>query len=569
MIRIGLIDVLDQLNSDDREHLGLASIAAYLRRHNIAVDLLSFVTGECSEAPSPVTLPQYDLYGFSLYPNTADEVTKYANAIKAIYPDSLVCVGGQLATAAACEILDDCSSIDFCVLGDGEDPLLRVVQAMASRQSLHLIPAILTRTSPARTVVISRTELDELSWPVRDFLPLSAKRGNRTARLNSSLGCVASCTFCSVNGYYEAELTARQSAPSRQLLVHGLPNGTSGQEPQRRKKWRARRMQDVFDEILWLNRNFGVRSFVFNDASFEDPGIIGKNRIKELCKLIKDCGTILALRCSMRAESLTHEDNCLLELMRSVGFTHIFVGIEAGNDSDLRVFNKRASVEDNERTIALLERNDIDLTMGFIMLNPYSTWSTVADNYRFLAKHRAFILSQYIGKVHVYFGTALHERLRTDRLLTSDFSYRKPFAYLFVDRKVRELDDFLEELRDNPLMDKQSGKMYTLSYTVSELRALFGSQADWAVEEFRELRLRSAAVLASYFAGPLEEGDLSRARKGLEHFNAAVAGVCEELNSFSLKLVYNRTFRDYLLRYKRPATANASRSTPLVSYNTP
>ena len=560
MIRVGLIDVLDRQNSDDREHLGLASIAAYLRRRDVAVDLLSFAIGECPESPPADNLPKYDLYGFSIYPNTADEVIEYAGAIKSLYPASLICVGGQLATAAATEILADCSNIDFCVLGDGEVPLLCVVQAMSSRLSLDHIPSILTRHSIAGMKEIARVELDELTWPARDYFPASAKRGNQTARINSSLGCAASCTFCSVNGYFEIELIARQDSLHRQLEVLGQ----TVTQPQHRKKWRARGMTDVLGEILWLNDNLGVRSFVFNDASFEDPGMIGKKRVEELCRLLEGCGRTLGFRCSVRADSFTRADMPLLNLMRSVGFTHIFVGIEAGNDSDLKVFNKRANVADNERTIELLEQNDIDLTMGFIMLNPYSTMQTVAENYRFLARHRAFIASQYIGKVHVYFGTALHRKLISDTLLTTDFSYRNPFAYAFVNQQTRQLDEFLEELRGNAFVNKQSGKMYTLSYAVSELRALFGSDHNWAVTEFRRLREQSAAVLADYFAGPLEEGDPTRARRELPNFSAAIAGICAELDSFSLKLVYNKTFRDYLLRHKRPAIAHASIHAPLA-----
>jgi anaerobic magnesium-protoporphyrin IX monomethyl ester cyclase len=544
-VAVVLIDVLDQQNRDDCEHVGLGGIATYLRDRSIRVDLVSFLTGEPAERLTGMESPAECIYGFSIYPNTALDVIRYASAIKARYPRSLICVGGQLASAAAAEILEDAPSIDFCVLGDGEYPMFSVVRALAGGQPIDGIPSIFTRDGRPPDTHLEPADLGALPWPARDFLPLSLRRGNRTARINSSLGCAASCTFCSVNGYYDAELAARQKSTPQQISLQPPPVPVFREAP--RKKWRARRVIDVFNEILWLNRNFNVRSFVFNDASFEDPGRVGKNRIRELCHLIQDSGLKCAFRCSFRAESFGEEDGALLDLMRTVGFTHIFSGIEAGSADDLMVFNKMATVQDNERIIALLKAHDIDLMMGFIMLNPYSTRATILDNYGFLARHGAFVLNHYVGKVHVYFGTSIHRQLQRDGHLTRDFSYRNPFGYSFANSEIRELDILLEELRCTPVMGRQTGRMYSLSYKVSELRALFGCDAAEAVGEFRLLQERSAAILASYFETVFVRKDLGEARRGLDGFKAAIEAECKQLESYSLRLVYNPTFRNYLL----------------------
>jgi anaerobic magnesium-protoporphyrin IX monomethyl ester cyclase len=561
-VAVVLIDVLDLQNRDDCEHVGLGGIATYLRERSIKVDLISILTGEPADRlTEPDSLDC--VYGFSIYPNTALDVIRYADAIKARNPRSLICVGGQLASAAAAEILEDVPSIDFCVLGDGEYPMFSVVRAVAVGQPIDGIPSIFTRNGQARESHLQPADLGALPWPARDFLPLSFKRGNRTARINSSLGCAASCTFCSVNGYYNAELAARPKSKPQQIAVQPQALSTLSAAP--RKRWRARSVVDVFNEITWLNQNLNVRSFVFNDASFEDPGRLGKMRIRELCTLVQNSGLKCAFRCSFRAESFKEEeeDGPLLDLMRSTGFAHIFVGIEAGSADDLRVFDKMATVQDNERIIGVLKLHDIDLTMGFIMLNPYSTRTTTLDNYRFLVRHGAFVLNHYVGKVHVYFGTALHRQLQRDGHLSSDFFYRNPYAYSFANPEIQELDDFLEELRNTPVIARQTGRMYSLSYKISELRALFGADAAEAAAEFKLLQERSAAILASYFQTVFDRADLSEARKGLDAFKTAMEAECKRLESYSLRLVYNPTFRNYLLgdgwRQRFPIRDSATR----------
>lgn len=40
--------------------------------------------------------------------------------------------------------------------------------------------------------------------------------------------------------------------------------------------------------------------------------------------------------------------------MAAAGFTMVYIGIESGNERDLEIYNKRASIEDNHNAISLL-----------------------------------------------------------------------------------------------------------------------------------------------------------------------------------------------------------------------
>ena len=533
-----LVDVLDDKNRDDRENLGLASIAAVLRRHGIGVTLRSQLV---SERLPPATFGSCRVLAFSIYPNTVDAVLRTATNVKNARPDVLVGLGGRLATDAASELIADCPAIDFCVLGDGELPMLDIVRAVHAGESIDSVPHLLTRSR--RTATVSQTDIDELPWPCRDFLSMSLAEGNPTARVNSSWGCAASCTFCSVNSFFFRDLEVRREQRDLPRTSVGLID----KRPHVRPKWRGRTPEDVYREICTLERDRQITSFVFNDPSFEDPGTVGKARIRDLCERLVAHGTPLAFRCSMRAESFKPQDAELLALMRRAGFTHTFIGIESGNDDDLDAYNKIAGLADNEVALRLFDAADIDITMGFIMIGPYSTPERLRANYEFLRRHRASKVDHYIRKVDVYFRTALHDRLDRDGLLKADFSYDTPGAYTIRNGDIAYLDEALETLRTDPTCSEFDSRMYHAAYTLSTLRALDSGAAAGPGARFSRVRDDAAGLLSDFFEPVFVSGKSDVVAGALAEFRRSLALLCRDLRSVGAQVALASPFRRQLL----------------------
>jgi len=75
--------------------------------------------------------------------------------------------------------------------------------------------------------------------------------------------------------------------------------------------------------------------------------------------------------------------------MKKAGFQIPIVGIESGNELDLKLYNKRCTYEDNIRILKMLNHANIySGSFRFIMFNPFSDWERIERNYWFLAKQK-------------------------------------------------------------------------------------------------------------------------------------------------------------------------------------
>jgi len=69
---------------------------------------------------------------------------------------------------------------------------------------------------------------------------------------------------------------------------------------------------------------------------------------------------------------------------RRRGLVGVYLGVESGSPAGLRTMNKRVTVEQNLRAIAILKKLDLTCDMGFMLFDPDSTIDSVQENISFL-----------------------------------------------------------------------------------------------------------------------------------------------------------------------------------------
>ncbi|MFO7563503.1 MAG: radical SAM protein [Enhygromyxa sp.] len=154
---------------------------------------------ELEQAFGPVSLPRllagpdgrgYDVIALSAY-SSFDHLkcTAIAEFARELYPEAVIMVGGYHPSARPLDYVFDGSAFDVCVVGEGERPLVRVIESVAGG-------------APLRRTVLGPEAIDELDeLPPSDWSLLAryqkiAPRVASQAQVYLSRGCPFDCAFC-------------------------------------------------------------------------------------------------------------------------------------------------------------------------------------------------------------------------------------------------------------------------------------------------------------------------------------------------------------------------------------
>jgi len=417
------IDLLNVVEYGDYQYeqeipLGVASIAAFLRKYNYDAIIHQVFTKKGKDICLPFTIKS-DVFGIQLNMVNYNQVKTVVKRIKEQKPNSYIILGGPFIVTLSEKILQNEPLFDAIVLGEGEYTILEFLQTISTNNTdFSHIKGLIWRSKSGNIVKNELRKpienLDELPFPARDFLENSKKDpidGNvvESIRFITSRGCIGKCSFCCVN------------------LFNKYFKG---------KRWRGRSPKNVVNELEILVKKYKARLFNFSDSSFEDPGNYGKQRAKEICEEIIRRKLSLSIKVYMRCETMkSHEDIKLLKLYKKAGIDVIIVGAEAGSDYELKFYEKRATIEDNFRTIRLLRELDkFYVLVGFIMFGPNSTKDTLLRNLYYLQKcGLADNLMQLANVLILIRGSKLYFRLRDENRLIESNNYWFPPKYTFID----------------------------------------------------------------------------------------------------------------------------------------
>lgn len=431
--RVSFLILLDGDLVMSPEHLGVAYMASVLRAVGFTAEIREVEHGpeHWAEAVEQVAAFDPALVCFTLMSLNVASCVRFCEVLKQRLPGVTVACGGPAGTFAGLEVLRNIPYADVVAVGEGEPTILDLVQRIALGEPLEDCPGICyrdaegrPRQNQARPLV---HDLDALPYPARDQL---ITHGDKLeyVRVSTSRGCVAHCAFC--------------SAPHLKNRV------------QAGKAWRGRSPEHIVDEVAQLVERHRFRTFDFVDSTFEDPdgGRVGKKRVAAIANGILERGLDIYYNVCMRAENWhdTPEDHALMDLLVKSGLEKVNVGIESGVESELRLWDKRATVQDNVTVIRMLREHGIYLAMGFIPFHPFATVDTLVQNAAFLRDNAGHNLRRMTERLEIYPGTAIVRRLKDEGLLTPGYlEALDPYGYEFADERVGMLAKHYARLYNN------------------------------------------------------------------------------------------------------------------------
>lgn len=337
--------------------LGLAHIAAVLEERGFEVSVLDMTVGGAGPAALISFLERVapDVVGVSAVCATYLEAVSVAKICRATLGSSVkILLGGPHVTFATDTVLARHDCFDICVVGEAEQTVAELCEALASKESQRwrTVPGIafrdgpLIRKTPARTFI---SELDDLPFPARSHFPEAAYLdavgvfevgATNKAELIASRGCPYPCEFCSTKEFWQ-------------------------------RKYRNRSPEHVVRELEQLAAR-GTTDLYFNDDIFT----IQRTWVEALCALLADRRLNLRWACGTRADRV---DRQLLAKMKAAGCVYVYFGVETGSDSINQHQKKGASVAQVEAAYEMLRESGIFASAALIFGLPGETSETARN----------------------------------------------------------------------------------------------------------------------------------------------------------------------------------------------
>jgi radical SAM superfamily enzyme YgiQ (UPF0313 family) len=341
-----------------RPPAGLGYIAETLKNNAIEHDVIDMAAGaSMSELQDRIRSFSPDLIGISIMTYMFRRSYDIIHAIKRTHPSIDIIAGGPHLSTLRETVLEECSSLDFgCVL-EGERTILELCKGEDPRSILGLI-----HRDGDRVVFNGEREfiddLDDIPFPKFEKFPMK-NYVTEEIGIVSSRGCPYGCIYCPV-----------KSAIGR--------------------KWRKRGALSIVEEIqYWYDR--GYRQFSMLDDNFT----LNQERVFEVCdELKKRAFKDIELNCNngVRADRVNRE---ILSRMRGAGFKYLAFGVEGGNDKILKAINKGESIEVVETAIKDAVDLGFQVTLFFIVGSPGETMTDLQDSIDLALKYPVFDVRFY------------------------------------------------------------------------------------------------------------------------------------------------------------------------------
>lgn len=237
------------------------------------------------------------------------------------FPDKKVFMGGEHVSACFDKILTQFPGISACVIGEGEESAIELLDAFDRNLPLDKIAGI-AFSKNGKVIATERrkrksnlNDLPRPSWrgvPIHKYLENHCgvnSLSRKSIPMVATRGCPYSCTFCTVPNMWES-------------------------------KWYARPPEDVVDEMKSYFETYGANHIDFVDLTL----VINKKWMHRFCDLLIEAKMDLtwAIPIGTRTENI---DLALLQKMKKSGLSRVLYSAESGDPDTLDRIKKSLDID--------------------------------------------------------------------------------------------------------------------------------------------------------------------------------------------------------------------------------
>jgi len=352
--------------------IGLAYLKSYLEQNGFNTKILDlnvlfteklFVNRENKKEKKTILNNSYEVLkkkiskfkptvvGFTLLEPTFSNSIHLIKKIRKDYDNNLkIVVGGPHVSYLKKRVLDF-KEIDVAIPGEGELPLLELMQKIEEKKPLHS-SSYYTRIGNKIVGGTNRKFIRDLdSVPFPDYSDLRFNKYQFPFITSiTSRGCVKRCTFCGVRYIYS--------------------------------NYRKRSVENILDEIKRNVNEYGFKILAFTDSLF--------NAIPELSKKISNKISEEKLDINWMAEVHPKIPKNLAKIWYKSGCRFIYTAPETGSPKVADIINKGINIDEAEKGIINAHESGINISSWYITGFPFETKVDLLKTFRFMEKTKSF-----------------------------------------------------------------------------------------------------------------------------------------------------------------------------------
>ena len=319
--------------------------------------------------------PDTDLIGVTcMFSQDWPEIRRLIQLTRRRFPNVPIVAGGEHITATPGFTLGSTPEVDVCVIGEGEETLVELANALQRGESFETIPGLVLRTDRRTGTGLpmlpdadthstgSRKRirnLDDIPWPAWDLVPLSnyldhglgygVNRG-RSMPMIATRGCPYECTFCSNPEMWTT-------------------------------RWYARDPEKVLDEIQTYREQYGATNFDFYDLT----AIVKRSWIIQFTNRIleRKMEFTWQLPSGTRSEAI---DNEVSRLLYESGCRNMSYAPESGSPAVLKRIKKVVKLDRLEASVLGAVHAGLNVKLNIIMGFPNESRKELGETVRFLSR---------------------------------------------------------------------------------------------------------------------------------------------------------------------------------------
>ena len=344
--------------------------------------------------------PDTDLIGVScMFSQDWPEIRRMIQLVRRRFPAVPIVAGGEHITATPAFTLNSTPEVDVCVVGEGEETIVDLADAVDRRGSFDAIAGLVLRADRGGNLLMQPGDgtrstgsrerirsLDDIPWPAWDLVPLDhyldhglgygVNRG-RSMPMIATRGCPYQCTFCSNPEMWTT-------------------------------RWYARDPEKVLDEMKAYQEKYQATNFDFYDLT----AIVKRSWIIQFTNMIleRKMQFTWQLPSGTRSEAIDDE---VSRLLYESGCRNMSYAPESGSPAVLQRIKKVVKLDRLEKSVVGAVRAGLNVKLNIIMGFPNASREELRQTVRFLARMGfAGVHDMSISLFSPYPGSELYHDLR-------------------------------------------------------------------------------------------------------------------------------------------------------------